>query len=1456
MRTFLISLAALLSFAPLAHANDPYLVKDINTHVAPTGSYPDHFLTAGNYTYFTATDGYGYPLELWRSDGTEAGTIDLHAANSRPVAFNGKIWFTTSANEIWSTDGTVAGTQQLTLPSVTPALTPKHDLMATSTGLYFYSAQYNASLWVTDGTTGGTHQVGGPFTAADVPYQDNEDYHYWAATGSFLYFEADDGHGFALWRTDGSTLSLIERPPTSYAFNLKVFGNAVLYLKSANGAPQYWRTDGTTAGTYALKNGAGQPITYSSNYWYANILISGGMIYFIGSDGGPLKLWRSNGTPTGATAIASSLPGASATFDGILFCVFPNGTIFFEGPSIPSNTGYGLWSFDGTNVTFLANMKYGNASLLATQAGSYAVLGSGGELWRSDGTIGGTYVLGTTNGSDGYHNWPMTALGTSVLMGGYDTTYGNELWKTDGTVANTGLLKDVQASTWGSYPYRLKRVPGGIVFWADSSAATDPYTPRGQEIWFSDGTEAGTQRLLADGHFTYSEPVSCGSLVYFDHETDGNGDELWTTNGTAAGTSMLADLYPGTSGGYANGSSPRSMLCIDDHLFFQARDADGWALWRSDGTVPGTYKIKNVDNYDPYGRVVQYGHGLFFFTQYSVWASNGTAEGTFKLKTFNDPLYGLYTAGSYAYWVEDDMSNRNYKLWRSDATAGGTNAILTQDWIGPQESINRRLIFTSSVNNNGNGYCSIGDAADVVCFDPVLGGSSSWVTSFKSLNGRIYYNKPDVMSTDMQTSRAEGYTADRLLAVAGGRLYLTDDSSRLRESDGTTTAPRTFLYIGRNGSVLESGGRLFIAADELWAYDLSLAAVSMSPASVPSSGGQPVTISGRGFAGPVTVTVGGNVAAVGATSATSITFTAPPHDPGTYTVTVYNGDGKIIDVPTPLGYTCSGPSAVINSAPVSVCPSTPVQLQGSGGTQCHWFPATGLNDPGSCTPVATVTKTTTWTLLVQNASGCPSSNSPSITIQIYGLPDATITLPSGTISPFNSYTASVPDAGPGATYQWSATGVTITSDPTLRSITFHTGCDLGKLTAIVTNANGCSSSKTSDVYTYAQVSVTNTSPRLVVPGMTITVTGSGFACVNQVNIVNGYTVVPVPYTIDSTTSLHFQMAPWPSGGYAYVKTPSAGDTGSLLFRLRRDDFTSDGKSDIVWRNPSTGMTLIWSLYSDNSIRTLTPFVRQSGTTDFNFSGMQELGGYLGIADTLWQKTSTGELSSLLINSSGAPYQETAWPVIPPATLKVAVLSDLDGDGRGEAIMRDTQSGATSLWKFDGTNFSQTPIHAGGNLDWSIVAARDFDFDGKEDILWRNNNSGATLIWFMDGATIRSSQWVHFGGNTDWTIAGAGDFDGDGKADILWRYNASGATLIWQMSGAQIVSSTFVHYGSNLNWKVAGVGDFDGDGKSDILWRETSTGRTLYWRMAGSQIVSSINLHPGGNLEWEIVGPSF
>ena len=114
-----LAAAGLAGGASPAAAVDVVRVADIRAGAA--GSYADSLTNVGGTLYFAANDG-SHGFELWRSDGTPAGTTlvkDIHPGAPGSYAdsltnVGGTLYFRaedgTSGFELWRSDGTPAGT--------------------------------------------------------------------------------------------------------------------------------------------------------------------------------------------------------------------------------------------------------------------------------------------------------------------------------------------------------------------------------------------------------------------------------------------------------------------------------------------------------------------------------------------------------------------------------------------------------------------------------------------------------------------------------------------------------------------------------------------------------------------------------------------------------------------------------------------------------------------------------------------------------------------------------------------------------------------------------------------------------------------------------------------------------------------------------------------------------------------------------------------------------------------------------------------------------------------------------------------------------------------------------------------------------------------------------------------------------------------------------------------------
>jgi ELWxxDGT repeat protein len=272
------------------------------------------------------------------------------------------------------------------------------------------------------------------------------------------------------------------------------------------------------------------------------------------------------------------------------------------------------------------------------------------DLWKSDGTSGGTTLLSSAARSPGL----FTAYQGELYFAAYDTAIsGIDLWKTDGTSAGTKVVSDQAIN-----PSEMTVMNGSLYFGASL---------RGNGIngfiWKTDGTSGGTTRVST----TVVNPMNLtvvGGNLFFVNNADGSA--LWKTNGTGAGTARVRTFL---------GETPRDLTNSGGVLYFTASDFNaGYFLWKSDGTSAGTSLVSDVP-YDP-GYLLDY-NGTLFFAAYDsasgfkdLWKSSGTSATTTVVSSEVD-LSGvggtnLSKVGNTVYFGAQDTNDYYYYLWKTD----------------------------------------------------------------------------------------------------------------------------------------------------------------------------------------------------------------------------------------------------------------------------------------------------------------------------------------------------------------------------------------------------------------------------------------------------------------------------------------------------------------------------------------------------------------------------------------------------------------------------------------------------------------------------------------------------------------------------------------------------------------------------------------------------------------------
>jgi ELWxxDGT repeat protein len=463
-----------------------------------------------------------------------------------------------------------------------------------------------------------------------------------------------------LWVTDGTPAGTFILSDTLMYENMGgLLGDKYIFAaKSPNLGSELWITDGTVAGTKLVKDiVAGKPGSEPTD----DFAPLGGYLYFTASVPGiGRELWRTNGTEAGTTMVKEIVAG-------------PAGSGTKDTYNISSTGSFVLFSAITT--------------------------GEGYELWRSDGTDGGTtMVKDIYPGSTSSQPSAFQTFNGVTYFWATTQNEGRELWRTDGTDAGTKLIKDIRPGTQSSInapiPYQnlsfLYPLNGKLLFTANDGT-------HGEEIWFTDGTEAGTDMLIdlnpepipsfAAGIYS---GVQMNGKLYFTAYQMGSGAELWETDGTKAGTKLFFEVMPGPDNGtpvlmpnfQLNFGSAFPVHQGNMFYFLFAHPVDGVELWKSDGTVAGTTKVKvlkTIDNDLPHLSWMYTKAGLYFSSDDGligdeIWKSDGTEAGTTLVINLNPnegegsevSFYPFPINGKYLFTGTDGDNAMMYDLYALD----------------------------------------------------------------------------------------------------------------------------------------------------------------------------------------------------------------------------------------------------------------------------------------------------------------------------------------------------------------------------------------------------------------------------------------------------------------------------------------------------------------------------------------------------------------------------------------------------------------------------------------------------------------------------------------------------------------------------------------------------------------------------------------------------------------------
>jgi ELWxxDGT repeat protein len=462
-------------------AGGTVLVKDINpgsSGSAPASPLIEDMANINGILFFTANDGVNGP-ELWKSDGSAAGTVlvkDINSgsAGSLPMGLtnvNGVAFFSAddgkNGRELWKSDGTAKGTAlvkdiwtgssySISFDGRSSTKYPNSsfpsDLTNVNGTLYFLAADgfpigVTWHLYKTDGTARGTVRVSEVLAGGNL-----------LNVGGTLWFTGDDGvHGTELYKSDGTaagTALVADINPGSAGSSPTALTNVngVVFFSAYDGAhgQELWKSDGTAAGTVLVKD------IYPGTDSYGNPNSSGpsqltnvnGLLYLSADDGvHGNELWQSDGTAAGTVLVKDINPGSAASDPQDLVAMTNklyfsaddgvHGRELWDPPAVGGATpgqvlptlddAAGSRPFKGVAVGAVTGVLPSGA-VVVQSAGNATLLGAFTRtefvFFGPGGAISGTIIFTAANGDQlwasfsGGFTSPTTAAGTYTFTGG------------------------------------------------------------------------------------------------------------------------------------------------------------------------------------------------------------------------------------------------------------------------------------------------------------------------------------------------------------------------------------------------------------------------------------------------------------------------------------------------------------------------------------------------------------------------------------------------------------------------------------------------------------------------------------------------------------------------------------------------------------------------------------------------------------------------------------------------------------------------------------------------------------------------------------------------------------------------------------------------------------------------------------------------------------------------------
>ena len=580
-----------------------------------------------------------------------------------------------------------------------------------------------------------------------------------ALLNNVAYFSATDSGTNKLWRSDGTVIGTYVFQNSS-ASSITRCGNKIYFISDSAGYKVLAASDGTTSGTTIIKKFE----MFDSPTGFVDIqdTLYFSLVSFTGNE-----LWKSGGTKQ-STSLIKILSGYASRISGIANV---NGSAFFINNIFnTSDSLSGVWRSDGTaggtkRIFSGTGFGLGVNPYAYNNKYYYSVSKFYDYLYVTDGTPSGTLQL-----AEVYYPHNFVSLNGTTYFSGRDNSHGAELWRTDGTKSGTYMLKDILPGQDSSSPQGLTGVGNNIYFHAKGANGN-------RNLWKIDGiTQAvtlvkdfGADMLVAPSAF-----VNIHDMLFFTAYSETTGAELWKSDGSDGGTMLVKDIHAGQSNSY-----PNYLTQLNDKMLFAANDGlHGDEVWVSDGTETNTAILKDINPIYTSASIdrlqISKLKNRIFFSAISpahdvlkkfttLWSSDGT-----KVNTKNVTGIGTNAKISLIYNNHYSTENRIY-------------------FTALDNHYNMQLWYTDSAGTKFMTNIAQESGANFISDDYFLNGADLPGPFYSSDSNTYYFTLSNLWKIDERTNtvsliskqaRGSFFKINNQLFVASGtNLYMTDGST-------------------------------------------------------------------------------------------------------------------------------------------------------------------------------------------------------------------------------------------------------------------------------------------------------------------------------------------------------------------------------------------------------------------------------------------------------------------------------------------------------------------------------------------------------------------------------------------------------------------------------------------------------------------------------------------------------